>query len=143
MTIQKSPDTKKEVLPEETKTKGKRKHKPTACMDMSRAYNTCGICGSQNIASHGVNYCTMCGGEELFLVLDRMDWWFGGTRDEMKYPKCECKKKNQFDIKYKRISVKECLDCGAVKGPKCPACGKQLWAKGEKRFCKNYCGYRI
>jgi hypothetical protein len=142
MTILKSPDTKKEVLPEKTKTKGKRKHKPTACMDMRRAYNSCGICGSENIASHGVNYCTICGKEEIFLVLSGYDF-FWGVRDEMEYPNCKCKTESKYDIKYKRISVKECLDCGAVRGPKCPACGKPLWARGVKRFCKNYCGYQI
>jgi hypothetical protein len=142
MTIQKSPDTKKEVIPEETKSKGKRKHKPTACVDMRRAYNSCGICGSQNLASHGVNYCTICGEEEIFLVLGNGGWSWE-SRDEMEYPNCKCKTKHKYDIKYKRISVKECLDCGAVRGPKCPACGKQLWARGKKRFCKNYCGYRI
>lgn len=142
MTIQKSPDTKKEVLPEETKTKGKRKHKPTACMDMRRGYSNCGICGSENVTTHGVNYCTMCGEEELFLVLGD-DFWFGGNRDEMKYPSCQCKTEKKYDIKIKRITVQACLDCGAVKGPRCPACGKPLWAKGEKRFCKNFCGYQI
>ena len=142
MTIQKSPDTKKEVLPEETKTKGKPKRKPTACVDMRRAHGTCGICGSKNVASHGVNYCTICGKEEMFLVLGDSHW-FWRDRDEIKNPKCDCKSKSKWHEKYNRISVKECLDCGAVKGPRCPACGKPLWAKDERRFCKNYCGYQI
>jgi membrane protease subunit (stomatin/prohibitin family) len=141
MAIQKSPDTKKEVIPEETKTKGKRKHRPTACVDKRRAYSTCGICGSQNLATHGVAYCKICGKEEMFLVLD-YGYYFFGRDEDIKYPKCNCERKSKWDLKYDRISVTECLDCGAVRGPKCPACGKQLWAKGEKRFCKS-CGYRI
>jgi hypothetical protein len=142
MTILKGPDTKKEVIPEEVKTKSKRKHRPTACVDMRRAYSTCGICGSENLASHGVAYCKTCGEENIFLVLSYGYDLFGRDMD-IEYPKCDCKKKGQFDTKYDRISVTECLDCGAVKGPRCPVCRKRLWAKGVKRFCKNYCGYRL
>jgi hypothetical protein len=142
MTIQKGPDTKKEIIPENTKTKSKRKHRPTACVDMLRAYDGCGICGSKNLATHGVTYCKICEDELPFLILDYGYFFFGHDRD-IKYPKCDCKTKTRFHAKYEKISVTECLDCGAVRGPKCPACGKRLWAKDEKRFCKNYCGYRI
>jgi hypothetical protein len=142
MTILKSPDTKKEVISEEVKAKSKRKHRPTACVDMRRAYNTCGICGSENLASHGVAYCKICGEEELFLVLDYGYYLFRGDKD-IKYPKCLCKTKKKYDTKYDKISVTECLDCGAVRGPRCPVCRKRLWVKDKKRFCKNYCGYRI
>lgn len=141
MVIQKSPDTKKEVIPEESKPRGKRKHKETTCPDKRRSWGSCGICGSENLVSHGVAYCLICEEEIPFLVLDY--GYFSFDREGIKYPKCDCKTKNKYDTKYRKISVTECLDCGAVKGPKCPACHKPLWAKNEKRFCKNYCGYRI
>jgi len=142
MVIQKSPDTKEEVLPEETKPRGKRTHKPTTCPDKRRAYLTCGICGSENVVSHGVVYCKICGEEAPFLILGE-DWIFNFEIDKIEYPKCKCQTKNKYDTKYARISVKECLDCGAVCGPRCPVCKRQLWAKDKKRFCKGYCGYRI
>jgi hypothetical protein len=58
--------TRQEPLEIETpKRKAKRNRKPTACTDKMRGYHrTCGMCGSENIAQHGVRYCTICGAEE-------------------------------------------------------------------------------
>lgn len=81
----------------------------------------------------------MCGIEEQYLIL-RVGYFI---HNRIKYPKCECTPINVWDDNHGYIGVNVCLDCGAVQGPKCPVCKNKLWTKDNKRFCKNYCGYRV
>jgi hypothetical protein len=140
MTIQKNPDTKKEPLPEQSRHKGKRNRKPTACMDKRRGYRTCGICGSENLASHGVSWCNQCKEEIYFFILD--GGW--GASEKIPNPGCKCDThKHPYYPCFPNISVGVCLDCGAVKGPRCPVCKSKMWVKDNKKYCKGYCGYKI
>lgn len=134
-----SPDTKKESLPEQTRHKGKRNRNPTACSDKRRGYRTCGLCGSENTASHGVSWCTQCEEETYFFVLNVDGGWF--ETEEIPRPECKCDPHTYPYYKYRAVGV--CLDCGAVKGPRCPVCKSKMWVKNGKKYCKGYCGYRV
>lgn len=134
--------TRQEPIEDEVaKISGKRKRRPTACADKKRGSLTCGICGSGNIARHGVAFCTICEMEEPFTILAQDHFY--KNQSEIKYPDCRCVSEYKWHrSNFDAISVKACMDCGAVEGPRCPVCKNKMWAKGDRRFCKGYCGYR-
>jgi hypothetical protein len=118
------------------KCRSKRTKKPTVCADKIRGYlRVCGICGSGNIAIHGVTYCTICGAEEPFLDLSPI-FLLDYNRKIIK-PICDCIPQD----KYGHIYVRACIDCGAVTGPHCPVCKSKMWAQNDKRYCTMLCGY--
>lgn len=134
------------AIEEIEKIKGKHRKQPTVCADQRRQYGHCGICGYNEFAAQGVDYCEKCGKEREILFL--WDWW--NQPEKLKCHKITHEYKHfrtGETISSQRSCVKRymilvCLACGAVETPKCPACGKDLWKKGVKRFCKH-CGYRI
>lgn len=105
------------------------------CMDKTKAWNTCGICGADNMESTGVVRCDACGEEEFYSIEGKYGYHF---YDKIDPPSCGCKNK---PFSYKGNLV--CSNCGATYGSKCPACGKKVWSKGYHMFCKNNCGYKI
>lgn len=126
--------------------KSKRNRHKTECSVIRKT--GCGICGSENIASQGVEYCEICGLEATFLVQDR--GWFRGCWDRGEQIDCDCvaeiiiRRRMQRYRKLNWIEVGKCLDCGAVRGRFCPNCKNMrlCWvsAFGQK-YCQR-CGYR-
>lgn len=136
--MQKNPITDV-IQTEENKPKKQKKNKhPTACVDKTRMFDHCGICGSKNIIWFGVSGCEECGKEKDFII-EGYSWWsrnFNETRIG-----CNCSKKRYSEY---RIELEACIDCGAHKGVICPACKmRATWISklGDKKFCR-YCGYR-
>ena len=119
--------------------KGRRDRRPTACRDKRRDIFACGCCGSENIAKQGVSTCETCGAEAEFLVGE------GEARNDFlqknNTPGCGCLVKKYRFNPYQRVYVTKCLDCGAVEGPRCPACGKSAWKQKKVCYCKK-CGFR-
>ena len=122
--------------------KAKKNKRPTACKDVKRThpsvYNNrrdvfCGICGTDATFSHGVHFCTKCEFENL-VYLDF---------DNMKVDIHNCEKENRYYLYQQLLLVHECMECGAVHGPKCPVCGKKMWKKtDENPKCRcTQCGY--
>jgi len=104
----------------------------------------CGICGSMDTLTQGVEFCLLCGTEIEFLT-DR-EWYHYGN-DEVP---CECVKKYK-DAKGKirifrqinTLHVGKCVACGSVMSSFCPN-GKthKCWKHWDGRmYCRN-CGYR-
>ena len=132
--------------------KARRKKKKTECSVIRRdPYRGCGICGSENIAEQGVKFCNICGREIAYLEI--MEGW---RRKAGASLNCKCIKK-WTDIRGKThsyrdirsVSVKKCLDCGAVCSDYCPNCkNKEGWSSRKcwstwngKLFCQT-CGYK-
>ena len=138
-------------LSESTK-KTKRNRRPTECNVIRRTYG-CGICGSENLAYQGVNFCEVCGLEVDSLT--QHDTYYLRTQTGVRVP-CDCKMervvKNKV-FRYRRtaiFAVTKCLDCGAVMSRFCPNCKvKPYWfasrcwkaAIGRSLYCR-VCGFR-
>ena len=127
--------------------KKKRNRKPTACVDKRRDLNHCGICGSPDIAIHGVSYCKYCDKETDWQLLGpgesanskyKIIWRWSRLGD---YP-CDCHKQSRWHLQ-KTYSVQACLSCGSVNGPRCPNCKQEHWFHpiGDKHYCRR-CGFR-
>lgn len=134
----------KEPLEDEVpRYKGKRHRTETACADKRRYLLNCGLCGSENVVYQGVYHCAECGREEEFL--EGVTWigisrWMTCCSVERTYTYRGQKKTYRRRV-VSQTAVRKCIDCGAVKGPKCPACGNPCWSKGMARYCQR-CGYR-
>ena len=136
----------------ENRRKSKRKRKQTDCSVIRQDYmRGCGICGSENIANHGVKFCMMCGREAYFLVAQ--DGYFTKTGVTIS---CNCEKswtnskgKTFYYTEVRFFEVKECVDCGAVCSWFCPNCkdlagyiNRMCWKSMRGRlFCQN-CNFR-
>ena len=144
--MQKNPIVQEPPIDETPRKKtGRRKKRETACEDKRRAYGTCSICGSEDVACEILAYCTVCGAEE-FTVTQR-DWpW---KLEAAVSPSCGCTK-TQGKYVYSAIQYnvcEVCLACGSMKANTCPSCrgekyfGAVCWTSpfGEKR-CD--CGFR-
>jgi hypothetical protein len=132
--MEKTPEDKAPIVEEEPRHRSKRKKRETACADKRRSYyGYCGLCGSGNIINQGVNWCD-CGAETEYLNQNG-DYFYFWERPKKR--SCGC----SWEVPSGHIGVKKCLDCGAVKGPKCPVCKRECWnnIKGQK-YCS--CGYR-
>gem|GEM_PF-5003814 len=126
--------------------KGRRNRHETACKDKRRNRGCCGICGSENVIRQGVAVCHQCGEEEPYVMIEA-DWfqtWFDAAQQKESWPHPPC---GHEPDKRQRLTmpqddyVLKCPDCGAVHGPRCPACGKPSWKAGDKAFCTQ-CGFR-
>jgi len=131
--------------------KTRRDTKGKVCQDIRRSGNACGICGSENICSQGVQYCTVCGIEQEYITVERWSYF----HDIKKLCKCIVKQKIGKKIYVDKrcashIGVRKCIDCGAVEGSFCPNCKKEYthyrgkcWYRwtGEK-YCLS-CGFRV
>lgn len=128
---------KYQITPEVPRTKGSHRKQETVCSDKRRQHGYCGICGSPDIVSHGIEVCCYCEWESEYNIWEGESWrWSSGISN-----KHDCPKK-QFWIK--RYSVSVCVACGASTGPLCPNCKKQHWYhwQSKKHFCRS-CGYRV
>lgn len=112
----------------------------------------CGICGSLNVVSQGVKYCSVCGAEVEFLGYESYEWYSSWHEDVP----CRCvvewrgaggKVRSRRDILSK--SVMKCLDCGAVGSIRlCPnkhsgwMLGKVCWRHWDGRVYCQACGFR-
>ena len=127
------------IAEEDKPKKTKKNRKPTVCADQRRMYGNCGICGYEDTVFQGVDYCKVCGKEEEVLTVERY------FRKIMTC--CEIQSKTKIKEKYyyysavSQIGIRICLSCGAVRGPKCPACHRPCWSKNEQKWC-NHCGFR-
>ena len=129
--------------------KTKRNKKPTECKDLRRSYDHCGICGSPNIAEQGVIYCNKCGSEDEYLLETDVFFWNYSKHCNLPKP-CNCDprveiiNKRRYYYNYlKTISVKKCLDCGAVYGSFCPNNKRHgCWKHWDGRYYCRTCGYR-
>ena len=135
--MQKAPETTPPEIRESNPVKTRRNRKPTACQDLRRDGNHCGICGSGNVVTQGVAWCQECGAEVDYVVeSSRNNAWDNPEA-------CGCKWRwlrgvNQASKGFE--SVRKCLDCGAVDGPRCPSCHRSAWEKGMLVYCRG-CGF--
>ena len=126
--------------------KTKRNRHETECAVKRHGYG-CGICGSLNIAAQGVTYCTECGAE--------IDWIVAlpeSHSDREDQRPCDCTKiwrRSKGRVytfnPWSEISVRKCLDCGAVRSRFCPNCRENghCWKHWDGRTYCQRCGYRI
>lgn len=129
--MQKSPETTQSEVREPGHTKTRRNHKPTACHDLRRTLDHCGICGSANVVTQGAVECKLCDYIEEFLYAGT-GWQFMEV-----VLKKECGHGRYLQQSAKRS---HCLDCGAVNGPLCPSCHRPAWGKGMQVYCRD-CGF--
>jgi len=136
----------------QNKKKAKRKKREREC-SIKRFKDGCGICGSSNIAQHGVRYCTKCG-EELYYFVNKPEFSFFQLK-EIPELKCKCMDEHKYKFKgrerifkskpEKFIYVNVCLDCGATQSCYCPVCKqskRQCWKNATgKRLCQ-VCNFR-
>lgn len=126
--------------------KVRRDRHETACKDKRRDRACCGICGSENVIRQGVAVCQQCGAEEPYLMIEA-DWfqmWLDAAQSKGSWPHPSCghgPNKRQLLTMPQNVYVLKCPDCGAVHGPRCPACGAPAWQAGKKVFCSQ-CGFR-
>ncbi len=132
MSKQESPITKLPPIEEKPVKKTKKNKRVTVCTDKRRMFDYCGICGSENVVTQGVTWCNKCGEEREYLGESRHFWLIGANVD------LECACLRSYAV---FRGVDKCLDCGAVEGPRCPACDRKAWGKEMKKYCRN-CGYR-
>lgn len=133
--VQKSPITIEPEIKDPIPRKTRRSSHVTACLDQRRMDGHCGICGSKDLVTQGVRWCTNCGAEEETLHIGIYHW-----RWKEDAPLCTCNRKWLGYNSKGEILVTKCLTCGAVEGPKCPACRKALWNRTIKRRCQR-CGF--
>jgi len=128
------------------RTRRHRDRHETACKDKRRNRSCCGICGSENVIRQGVAICEQCGAEEPYLMIEA-DWfqvWLDAAQQKDIWPHPPCgheQNKRQMLTLPRDVYVLKCPDCGAVHGPRCPACGKPSWQAGKRGFCSQ-CGFR-
>jgi len=115
--------------------KTKKNRKPTACMDKRKFVLNCGICGSENIVTEGVVYCTTCQEEEFFY--SEKSWFWDVPTLQCKLEKWEV----THEYSHRLHTLNHCIDCGATNGPKCPVCKNGIWTNGNQKYCQH-CGYR-
>lgn len=137
--MKKHRETDKDLdLQEVSVHKGKKKKKPTECSAKIGQFGHCRLCGSDNIVYERLNYCTVCKKEEVEITAE--SWWmFSRTK-----PLCKCKANEKYPSFGPEISLANCVDCGAGKGPLCPNCKQHMWYKFDKcghRFACQ-CGFR-
>lgn len=122
--------------------KSKRNRHPTEC-SVIRRDRGCGICGSENIAEQGVEYCERCGKEVIiFRNTNNFGRWNVSNF-------CKCQKSwvvrthVRYYKPYRTIAVLKCMDCGAVMSCFCPNCkpDRKCWYKAGKSYCRK-CGFR-
>ena len=135
--MQKSPEITPLEIREPNPIKTRRNRKPTACQDLRRSLDHCGICGSGNVVAQGVAWCRECGAEVGYVVESSFDTAWNRPKA------CDCKWMwlrglNQASQGFE--SVRKCLDCGAVDGPRCPSCHRPAWGKGMSVYCRG-CGF--
>lgn len=152
--MDKNPITKIQDTEDSEPKKTKKNKHETVCSDKRRRYGACGICGSENLVLEGVDFCNICG-EEVHYITEGNRLWAKDVPDLT----CNCKKPVP-SMRLQKINHKKhwlpitvyvrdtglhriihCLDCGAVKRMKCPACGLDCWIKDFQYYCKH-CGYR-
>ncbi len=126
MSTQENPN-KADTLPPSITHQGKKKKQPTECSHKKRQYHTCGLCGSEDIATQGVNSCNICDEEVEILTTDflfmfRLEIQCGHNRSTLHI-------------------VKKCLTCGATEGPLCPSCGKPAWRNIRQQIHCSRCRY--
>ena len=125
--------------------KTKRNRHETECA-VKRQRDGCGICGSLNIVSQGVTWCTECGAEIDWIITIPENY---SDREDQR--PCNCIKIYQFRNRvhqsrpWREISVGKCLDCGAVRSAFCPNCrnSRRCWKHWDGRIYCQRCGYRI
>lgn len=128
-----------------TNKKAKRNRHVTEC-NVIRRDRGCGICGSENVAEQGIEYCTKCGKEVIIFrdVTDFSGWW---GRSKSNFCKCQeswtVRSHIHYYKPYKTIIVLKCMDCGAVMSSFCPNCkpDRNCWYKANKVYCRK-CGFR-
>ena len=138
------------IVVQNTRKVKRSKHK-TEC-SVKRIKEGCGICGSLNIAQHGVRYCMECGSEIHYLI-HRPSFW--QMSDNIPPLKCKCIKTASYKIKgvlryhtykpEKFIYVEVCMDCGATRSNYCPVCGpeiKKCWKSITGQLLCQQCNYR-
>lgn len=127
-----------EAVPKKTK---RNKHEAD-CDTKRRGYNSCGICGSNDVLYECLIYCKVCGKEE-FTITDSL-WWLWPLEGNRPEPCNEHFFSGHHGSKIRdsrEIRVAHCIACGATNGPKCPNCQKKIWTKGLSKYCKS-CGLR-
>lgn len=122
--------------------KNKKNKKERVCKDnrrqtphMSNSWRSvfCGICGSEDTFSHGVQYCRKCDFEELVYA----------DMDNIGRIEHNCDTKSRiFYFFNDGIYVHECFNCKSVYGPRCPVCKNKLWSNAVSQKCRcQHCGY--
>ena len=136
---------------EQNNKKSKRNKHITEC-SIIRMKNGCGICGSTNLAQHGVCYCTECE-YEIYYFINKPEWTYDDK--EVPHTQCECNISREHKIRgrirvynykpEKYIYINVCMDCGATQSNYCPVCGitkRQCWKSSEGRLLCQICNYR-
>lgn len=128
-------------------TKAGHNKQPTACSDMRRRWNSCGICSSENVVWQGVDFCHTCGVEVIVLSKNT---GYRFHRDIVQICNCpQIIKKTKSGYEYKttprdEIGVDKCCDCGAIKSRGfCPNCTVPAWKHWDGRTYCGKCGYKI
>ena len=110
--------------------KTKRNRQKTVCKDLRRSWFHCGMCGSPNLATQGVEYCTKCGKEEEYLALTFVF--------HLNMSVCDCSK---YSTRY--LEVHKCMDCGAVQSNYCPNCNyRKCWKSTKGDLYCHHCGFK-
>ena len=132
--------------------KSKRNKHETEC-SIKRFKDGCGICGSSNIAQHGVRYCTKCS-LEIYYFIEKPDfgWYCVEGVPELK---CKCTDIHEYRFRgrlktitskpEKFLCVNVCLDCGSIQSNYCPVCGSKVrdcWKSTEGRLLCQRCNFR-
>ena len=139
------------VVKQNSKKIKRNKHK-TEC-SIKRFKNGCGICGSLNIAQHGVRYCTKCG-LELYYFIEKPNYSWNISNDVSKL-KCKCVSYSKYKLRgrirtftskpEKAIYVNVCLDCGATQSNYCPVCKskvRECWKSTNGKLLCQRCNFR-
>lgn len=132
--------------------KTKRNRHKTEC-SIKRFKEGCGICGSLNIAQHGVRYCTKCGIEVYYFIERSNCSW--NLSNEVPKLKCKCLEHRKYKLRgrikvftskpEKAIYVNACLDCGSIQSNYCPVCGssvRECWKSINGKLLCQRCNFR-
>jgi len=140
--MQKSPNTQEEIKKIIRRRNHSKKKGIKACADKRRDGYHCGICGSSEIAWHGVLYCAYCDTEKTFLTAEHWGYHSWLRMDKGVQLPCHHNRTHRL-YHIRRISVGSCLSCSSTFGPFCPNCKKAHWVNptGQKHYCLG-CGFR-
>jgi hypothetical protein len=133
--MQKNPDRQTEDAPEvPKKQKARRNRRETECRDKIRAFDRCGVCGSEDLVFEVLDYCPTCGAEKL--DLDITGWRFY-TRAEIGL--CHCEGHRRLVLSSSSFVVAHCNTCRAHKGPRCRNCGSASWYRFDPEKPMFHC----
>jgi hypothetical protein len=152
--MEKAPVRTEEPSEEKTPRASRLKHRATACKDKRRDHGHCGLCGSGNVAYHGVLWCLDCGSEIAFFSHVPPSFFTFDLKEAGIEAPCGCSGKRQgnFIAMLPYVEVTACLDCGAIGSGTCPVCTKNhgkpyhrrssCWTgKFGEKYCRD-CGLR-